>query len=933
MPKVPRRTIIGHCTPHGRPAMVYKRQILFALFAAYSSLVATDLAGLAPTSTSSGPGCAFAQESLLQSFMDKGEEAQKKGHYFEAKKQYEAAVLAAEKLNENDPNLENALTHLARLDTKLGAYDDAEGFWKRLLAMKEKSAGKDSMQTAAILMQLSLVNRYQRRYAEAETIAERALEIAKTKGAGKAMVPYLINLSSIYLDRNRFDAAENMAKAAITNFDKADGASPQLADALSALANIYAAQGKTDDAEKFSQRAIAIREAASGKESAATADDRIRLASLLSQQGKYDEAEKLLAPLLNTQSVNNKISDDVRLRIARALAAILLEQEKTKDAIPLLEQAINLATRTMGSASTTYAAVATELGLAYMEAQNYVQAEANLKKALNTDEQILGKDSAGIAPDLNNIGLLYLKQGKYDFAESLYKRALELCQKSLGDNHLDVAACYNNLGFVERNKGDYKDAEQLVRKGLAIREKVLGPNHALVAQNLVILADVVKPQGRTDEAIELLSRAIVIKKSQKGDNTVEVTGIERELADALLSAKKYPEAIEKYREVIKAEQVLGGTDNGALASDMANLAEALRARGETAESNELRKKADRLKATLPGYNSTDVSTISEDANISQPPRPIRDKWALVVGISNFKDTSINLKYAAKDATDFKNYLITEADFAPDHVKLLTDAQATRENIVGNLGEKWLARVAGPDDLVVLYMSSHGSAPDKNVNANFIVTYEGTKENLVFSGIPMQWLTVGIQEVLHADRTVLLLDVCHGGAISGAKALKREFEFVPSAINVGPGQLILVSSMDDQISWESKRYHNGVFTHYLLEGLRRDGNRSKMGDVFHYLKDKVEEEVLRDRAFLQTPMMFKKIVGGTDIVLSDPGTSPRRGIVESAPAPSSAAASDGARKTIGKKTITPASSAAPGRKSVGEKPKAPLKPSVSGVKKK
>ena len=877
------------------------------------------------------PPAAFAQDSLLQSFMDKGEEAQNKGHFFEAKKQYEAALFAAEKLNENDPNLEKAITALAKLDLRQGAYDDAEKLWKRLLSMKEKSAGKENSSTAQILMQLSIVNRHQRRYAEAETIAEKALAIVKGNRTEpcKEMVPYLINLSTIYLDRNRFDAAENMAKAAITHCDKAEGtASLPLADALSALANIYAAQGKTTEAEKFSQRSIAIRESVMGKESGSTAEDRIRLANILSEQGKYDEAEKLLAPLLNTQNPKNKISDDVRLKIARALSAILIEQEKTRDAIPLFEQALSMAARTAGSNSTTYGAVSTELGMAYMDADDYVKAEASLKKALNCDEQILGKDSAGIAPDLNNIALLYLKQGKYDFAESLYRRALELCQKNLGDNHLDVASCYNNIGFVERNRGDYKDAEQFVRKGLSIREKVLGPDHPLVAQNLVILADVLKPQGKSDEAIYLLNRAIAIKKAQKGDNTLEITGIEKEVADALLAAKRYPEAAERYREVLKNEQSLGGTENGAIASDMANLAEALRAQGEVTESSELKKKSDKLKATLPGYNSTDV-TITEDATLSQPPRPIKDKWALVVGISNFKDPSINLCYAAKDATDFKNYLIKEAGFAPDHVKLLTDAQASRENIVGYLGEKWLGRVAGPDDLVVLYLSSHGSAPEKEVNANFIVTYEGTKSNLVFSGIPMQWLTIGIKDVLHADRTLLLLDVCHGGAVGGAKALRREFDFSPSNINVGPGQLILVSSMDDQISWESKRYHNGVFTHYLLEGLRKNNNREKMGNVFTFLKEKVEEEVLRDRAVLQTPMMFKKIVGGTEIVLSDPGTAPKVGVgttPDPLKIPAGTAGGDPAKR-VQVKTVTPA------HKSIGDKPKSPLKPGNSSVVKK
>lgn len=891
--------------------MVYKRRIIALLLPAFF------IAG----------GSGFAQESLLHTFMTKGEEAQAKGHYFEAKKQYEAAVFAAEKLNEDDPNLEKALAALAKLDMRQGAYDDAERLWKRLLSMKEKSTGKDSVVTASILMQISMVNRHQRRYAEAEAIAEKALGIVKGNPAqpSKEMVPYLINLSTIYLDRSRFEAAENMAKAAITHCDKGEGAaSLQLADALSALANVYAAEGKMAEAEKFTQRTIAIRESIGGKESGSTAEDRIRLANILSDQGKYDEAEKLLAPLLNTQSAKNKISDDVRLKIARALSSILITQEKTRDAIPLLEQALNLAARTTGSSSTTYGAVSTELGMAYMDADDYIQAEANLKKALNCDEQILGKDSAGIAPDLNNIALLYLKQGKYDFAESLYRRALELCQKNLGENHLDVAACLNNLGFVERNKGDYKVAEQLVRKGLTIREKVLGPDHTLVAQNLVILADVLKPQGKSAEAIDLLNRAITIKKAQKGADTMEITGIEKEVADALLAAKRYPEAVARYREVLKNEQTLGGTDNGAIASDMANLAEALRAQGEVSEANELKKKSDRLKATLPGYNSTDV-TITEDATLSQPPRPIKDKWALIVGISNFKDPSINLCYAAKDATDFKNYLIKEAGFAPDHVKLLTDSQASRENIVGYLGEKWLGRVAGPDDLVVLYLSSHGSAPEKEVNANFIVTYEGTKENLVFSGIPMQWLTIGIKDVLHADRTLLLLDVCHGGAIAGAKALRREFDFSPSNINVGPGQLILVSSMDDQVSWESKRYHNGVFTHYLLEGLRKNGSREKMGNVFTFLKEKVEEEVLRDRAVLQTPMMFKKIVGGTEIVLSAPGTNPKPASIQPNLPSGNASGEAGARKLPSREPAA--------RKSIGDKQKSPLKTSAPTVKKK
>src|ERR1700677_379736 len=49
-------------------------------------------------------------------------------------------------------------------------------------------------------------------------------------------------------------------------------------------------------------------------------------------------------------------------------------------------------------------------------------------------------------------------------------------------------------------------------------------------------------------------------------------------------------------------------------------------------------------------------------------RPIADKWALVIGVSKFQDPTIpQLRFAAKDAQDFANFLVKEQNFAPDHV--------------------------------------------------------------------------------------------------------------------------------------------------------------------------------------------------------------------------------------------------------------------------
>src|SRR5438552_3911726 len=80
-------------------------------------------------------------------------------------------------------------------------------------------------------------------------------------------------------------------------------------------------------------------------------------------------------------------------------------------------------------------------------------------------------------------------------------------------------------------------------------------------------------------------------------------------------------------------------------------------------------------------------------------KPIKDKWALVIGISKFANPTLDLKYPAKDAQDFYSFLTKDANFSPDHVHLLTNEQATRENILSEIGDKWLPRAANPDDLV------------------------------------------------------------------------------------------------------------------------------------------------------------------------------------------------------------------------------------------
>ena len=63
----------------------------------------------------------------------------------------------------------------------------------------------------------------------------------------------------------------------------------------------------------------------------------------------------------------------------------------------------------------------------------------------------------------------------------------------------------------------------------------------------------------------------------------------------------------------------------------------------------------------------------------------------------------------------------------------------------------------------------------------------------------------------------------------------------------------------------------------MEGLASKGDQTTLGDAFAYMKNRVQEEVLRERGVLQTPVLKSKWEG-KDLVISAPPLSPSPGLV-------------------------------------------------------
>ncbi len=257
-------------------------------------------------------------------------------------------------------------------------------------------------------------------------------------------------------------------------------------------------------------------------------------------------------------------------------------------------------------------------------------------------------------------------------------------------------------------------------------------------------------------------------------------------------------------------------------------------------------------------------------------RPIRDKWALIVGVGTFQHQTVpKLRFAAKDARDFRNYLVTEANFAPDHVRLLVNEKATQRRLLSELGNKILARVAKPDDLVVLFFSTHGSPSQFDLRGkNYLVAYDTDPDDLFSTGIEMNAVFESLKARVLSDRVLLVLDACHSGSIKpGEKGLVRTGNFDANQLSQGSGHLVICSSGSEERSWESKRYQNGIFTRKLIESLRTTGKKTKLGHAFPNMARAVAAEAQEDYVHGQNPTL-KSQWKGNELVLAVPAAAPQ-----------------------------------------------------------
>jgi formylglycine-generating enzyme required for sulfatase activity len=276
------------------------------------------------------------------------------------------------------------------------------------------------------------------------------------------------------------------------------------------------------------------------------------------------------------------------------------------------------------------------------------------------------------------------------------------------------------------------------------------------------------------------------------------------------------------------------------------------------------------------------------------------KWAVVIGIGQYKDPAIPpLRFAGADAKAIYDFLVDPkgGGYPQANVQMLLDQQATLTAVRSALGTQ-LARRAVQGDAVFIYYAGHGPPEADLANrepdgyAKFLVPYDADAKDLFATAINMAEVETFFSRI-KAETVVLALDTCYSGAGSGrgfanlpagGRDISLKGDFL-ARLAQGKGRAILTAADTNEVALELPDLGHGLFTYYLLEGLQGRADTQGRGfvtlqDVYAYVYDRVARQS-RQVGGNQNPKLIAQAVG--EIILAGRPSS-ASSIAPPAPAP-------------------------------------------------
>ena len=212
-----------------------------------------------------------------------------------------------------------------------------------------------------------------------------------------------------------------------------------------------------------------------------------------------------------------------------------------------------------------------------------------------------------------------------------------------------------------------------------------------------------------------------------------------------------------------------------------------------------------------------------DVDIPQGRAKNPDAVALVIGIGKYRDVA-EATYADRDAIAFREYLIQTFGYSEDRIFLLKNDRATRSDIDRGLRRIETRLASGRRSDVVVFYAGHGTIKmEGNRSSQYLVPYDADP-NYPEDGYPLAQFYRRLS-LLEARSVTAFVDACFSGTDREAQVIvegTRNLMLPEMKLPKSP-MPVLASSASNQISssYESKRH--GLFTYYLLKGMRGEAD--------------------------------------------------------------------------------------------------------------
>lgn len=261
-------------------------------------------------------------------------------------------------------------------------------------------------------------------------------------------------------------------------------------------------------------------------------------------------------------------------------------------------------------------------------------------------------------------------------------------------------------------------------------------------------------------------------------------------------------------------------------------------------------------------------------------------YFLGFGVSTYRDASLNLKYADKDAKDLGQAFATmKSAYNKINLSVFTNEQVTVDAI---RQARTLLEKTRPEDTVVLFIAGHGIHDTDPEATYYYLTHEADPRNLAATAANFG-LIEDLLQGIPARQKLFLMDTCESGeldplledsyfagaagqnfvprttrGLAARKApdsprrpyLSQKDRYIETDLRRRTGAIVLSSCRGGEFSYESDQAGNGFFTAAILQALNgslADRDRDGLVQVDE-LKSEVAGLVAKLSGGLQNPVI-------------------------------------------------------------------------------